>query len=223
MGGFRARFLVVLILVLCMRYVRVRLSCVADRLFLCLWGPSFLYIGLHWFTFYCCPGDILGTSSAFLANAGSVFVFFMSVPYELYLNGEVHLGPGFSTSPVHYSVQFAKHVSPSDPVSPTVRASNSVSTSVLRREVTLVATESVTKSFAFDPPTVLEGASFYTDLGPAHFSDATGDVFVQQESGPITRHYKLPCATRLAGTYISVGGKHAPSVTRTVTAPLVPS
>lgn len=135
-----------------------------------------------------CPGGTLGTSSAFLANAGSVFDFFMSVPYGLCLNGEGHLGPDFSTSPVHYSVQFAKHVSPSGPVSPTVRASNSVTMSVFRREVTLVATESVTKSFAFDPPTVFEGASFYTDLGPAHFSEATEDVFVLHVSGPITRH-----------------------------------
>lgn len=147
----------------------------------------------------------------------------MSVPYVLCLNEVGHLGPDFSTSPVHYSVQFAKQVSPSGPVSPTVRASNSVTTSVLSREVTLVATESVTKSLAFDPPTVFEGASFYTDLGPAHFSGATDDVFVQQVSGPITRHYKLPWATRLADTYISVEGNLAPSVTSTVTAPLVPS
>lgn len=169
------------------------------------------------------PGGTQGTSSAFLAKVVSVFGFSMSVPYGLYFNVEVYLGPGFSTSPVHYSVQFANQVSPLDPASPTVRISHSVSMSVLLSEVTLVASESVTKSFAFGPPTVFGGASFYTDLGPAHFSDATEDVFVHHGSGPITRHYKFPCATRLAGTYISVGGKQAPSVTRTVTAPLVPS
>lgn len=170
-----------------------------------------------------CPGETQGTSSAFHANVGSVLVFFIFDPYVLCLKDVGHLGPDFSTSPVHYSVQFAKQVSPSEPVSPTVRASNSVTISVLLREVRLVATESVTKSFAFGPPTVLEGASFYTDLGPAHFSGATDDVFVQQVSGPITRHYKLPCATLLAGTYISVEGNLVPSVTRTVTVPLVPS
>ncbi len=135
-----------------------------------------------------CPGETQDTSSALHAKAGSVLDLSISGPYELYFKVVVQQGPGLTTSTAHYSVQFAKQVSPLDPASPTVRAPLSVPMSALLLGATTVASESVTKSIAFGPPTVFEGASFYTDLGPAHFSGATEDVFEQQESGPMTRH-----------------------------------
>lgn len=117
----------------------------AALLFVCVWA---------------CPGGYQGTSSALHAYAVYVLRLSISGPFELLYKVVVHRGPGFSTSEVHYSVQFAKQVSPRDPASPRVRVPNSVRVSELRREVTLVATGSVTKSFAFDPPTVFGGASF---------------------------------------------------------------